>query len=128
MIRSSLKAGVKRLLGLSRPTSEPPPLREPTPPPFRPPEPAPDERQGESPAGEAALQVDDVQRVLDEQVRPALQADGGDIELVEVRGADVHVRLTGACHGCPGAAMTLRMGVEAALRDELPGMGNLVQV
>jgi Fe-S cluster biogenesis protein NfuA len=56
-----------------------------------------------------------IQTVLD-RLRPALQADGGDIELVEVRGRVAHVRLTGACHGCPTAHLTIHLGVEAALR------------
>lgn len=57
----------------------------------------------------------DVQAVLD-SIRPALQADGGDLELVELAGAIARVRLTGACAGCPTAHMTLHMGVETALR------------
>lgn len=54
-------------------------------------------------------------------IRPQLQADGGDIELVEVT-ADgiVKVRLTGACAGCPGAAMTLQLGVERAVKERVP--------
>ena len=54
-------------------------------------------------------------------IRPQLQADGGDIELVEVT-ADgiVKVRLVGACSGCPGAAMTLQLGVERAVKARVP--------
>jgi Fe-S cluster biogenesis protein NfuA len=61
-----------------------------------------------------------VQSVI-EEIRPNLQADGGDIELVDVT-ADgvVKVRLKGACHGCPGAAMTLKMGVERLLKSRIP--------
>ena len=59
-----------------------------------------------------------VETVL-ERVRPFLQADGGDIELVEVHGNSARVRLTGMCSGCPSAHMTLYMGVEMALRDEI---------
>ncbi len=58
-----------------------------------------------------------VEQVLAESIRPALEADGGSIELVRVNGNDVHVRLTGACHGCPSAAFTLRLAVEARLQD-----------
>jgi Fe-S cluster biogenesis protein NfuA len=54
------------------------------------------------------------------RVRPFLQADGGDIEVVGVEGNSVDVKLTGMCAGCPSAHMTLYLGVEAALRDELP--------
>jgi len=59
-----------------------------------------------------------VQAVL-ERVRPFLQADGGDIELLEVQGNSAKVRLTGMCAGCPSAHMTLYMGVEMALREEI---------
>lgn len=65
--------------------------------------------------------------VLD-KIRGFLQADGGDIELVGIEGRDVKVRLQGACKGCPGAAYTLKMGVEAALRREIPTLGNLIPV
>jgi Fe-S cluster biogenesis protein NfuA len=63
---------------------------------------------------------DKVIKVID-QIRPNLQADGGDIELVDVT-ADgiVKVKLQGACHGCPGAAMTLKMGVERLLKANVP--------
>jgi Fe-S cluster biogenesis protein NfuA len=53
-------------------------------------------------------------------VRPFLQADGGDIELVEIDGHSAGVRLTGMCAGCPSAHMTLSLGVEAALRKDIP--------
>jgi len=53
------------------------------------------------------------------RVRPFMQADGGDIELVNVSGNDAQVRLTGMCSGCPSAHMTLYMGVEMALREEI---------
>ena len=54
------------------------------------------------------------------RVRPFLQADGGDIEVIGVDGNSVDVKLTGMCAGCPSAHMTLYLGVETALRDELP--------
>lgn len=61
-----------------------------------------------------------VQEVLNE-VRPALQADGGDVELVDVTDDGiVKVRLTGACGGCPMAQMTLKQGIEAHLKNKLP--------
>jgi len=54
-------------------------------------------------------------------VRPALQRDGGDVELVEVTDDGVvKVRLTGACHGCPMAQMTLQMGIERVLKEAVP--------
>jgi Fe-S cluster biogenesis protein NfuA len=50
----------------------------------------------------------------------AVQADGGDIELLDVSGSSADVRLTGMCAGCPSAHMTLYIGVETALREEIP--------
>jgi Fe-S cluster biogenesis protein NfuA len=60
-----------------------------------------------------------IEAVLD-RVRPFLQADGGDIELVDVSGNSADVKLTGMCAGCPSAHMTLYLGVETALREEIP--------
>jgi Fe-S cluster biogenesis protein NfuA len=58
---------------------------------------------------------------LIDRIRPNLQADGGDIELIEVtEDGTVKVRLQGACRGCPGAAMTLKMGVERLLKEHVP--------
>jgi Fe-S cluster biogenesis protein NfuA len=54
------------------------------------------------------------------KIRPALQADGGDVELVEVQDGVVKVRLTGACGGCPMSQMTLKMGIERILKKEVP--------
>jgi Fe-S cluster biogenesis protein NfuA len=56
-----------------------------------------------------------------ELIRPMLQADGGDIELIEVcDDGTVKVKLTGACAGCPMAQMTLKMGVEKRLKEDVP--------
>jgi Fe-S cluster biogenesis protein NfuA len=58
-----------------------------------------------------------------EKIRPALQRDGGDIELVDItEDGVVQVRLTGACGGCPMSQMTLKMGVEKVLKQEVPGV------
>ncbi|OHB68736.1 MAG: hypothetical protein A2Y77_06570 [Planctomycetes bacterium RBG_13_62_9] len=64
-----------------------------------------------------------------ESVRPALQGHGGDVQLVGVD-ADktVRVRLQGACRGCPGATMTMRMGIERILRDRVPEVKQVVAV
>ncbi len=71
---------------------------------------------------------DQVQEVLNE-IRPKLQADGGDIELVEVKDdGKVLVRLQGACAGCPGATMTLKMGVERLLKEKIPTVSEVVSV
>jgi Fe-S cluster biogenesis protein NfuA len=63
------------------------------------------------------------------QVRPALQRDGGDIELVSVDDAGVvKVRLKGACGSCPMSTMTLKMGVEKYLKEHIPEVKEVVQV
>lgn len=54
------------------------------------------------------------------RVRPFMQADGGDIELVDITGNSAGVKLIGMCAGCPSAHMTLYLGVETALREEIP--------
>jgi Fe-S cluster biogenesis protein NfuA len=60
-----------------------------------------------------------VQKVLD-KIRPSLQADGGDVELVEVKDGVVKVRLQGSCHGCPMSQMTLKMGIERIIKEQIP--------
>lgn len=55
-----------------------------------------------------------------EKIRPALEADGGGIELIDIVDGIVKVRLQGACQGCMGAQMTLKMGVEKILKEEVP--------
>ena len=62
------------------------------------------------------------------KIRPALQADGGDVELVDVNAGIVSVKLTGACDGCPMAAQTLKMGIERILRGEIPEVKEVVAV
>jgi Fe-S cluster biogenesis protein NfuA len=62
---------------------------------------------------------ENVEKAL-EKIRPALQSDGGDIELVDVVDGVVKVRLTGACGGCPMSQMTLKMGVEKTLKQHVP--------
>jgi Fe-S cluster biogenesis protein NfuA len=61
-----------------------------------------------------------------ERVRPLLQADGGDIVLLEVVGTKARVRLAGKCAGCPSAALTLHLGVEMAIKDEIPEFSELI--
>ena len=63
-----------------------------------------------------------------EKIRPALRADGGDVELVDVKDGVVTVRLTGACGSCPMSTMTLRMGVERVIRQDVPEIKELVAV
>jgi len=64
-----------------------------------------------------------------EQIRPFLVADGGNVELVDVSDEGVvKLRLTGDCHGCPMATMTLRQGIERVLREEVPEIKEVVAV
>lgn len=62
------------------------------------------------------------------QVRPALLADGGDVQLVDVNEGVVTVRLTGACGGCPMATMTLKTGIERILKEQVPEVKEVVAV
>ena len=62
------------------------------------------------------------------KIRPALQADGGDVELVDVEGGVVKVKLTGACGGCPMSQMTLKMGIERQLRKDIPEITQVIAV
>jgi Fe-S cluster biogenesis protein NfuA len=61
-------------------------------------------------------------------IRPALQADGGDVELVDVEGGVVKVALKGACAGCPVATMTLKQGIERVLKEQVPEVKEVVAV
>jgi Fe-S cluster biogenesis protein NfuA len=62
-----------------------------------------------------------------EEIRPYLQADGGDCELVDVsEDGIVKIKLTGACHGCPMSTMTLKMGIEKALKSMVPEVKEVV--
>jgi len=62
------------------------------------------------------------------QIRPALQADGGDVELLDVNDGTVKVKLTGHCAGCPMAAMTLRMGVERIVKERVPEVKEVIAI
>ena len=77
-------------------------------------------RQGE-------LVRDKVEEVLN-QIRPSLRADGGDVELVDVKDGIVSVKLTGACSGCPMSTLTLKNGIERLLKEELSGIKEVVGV
>lgn len=71
---------------------------------------------------------EEVQKLL-EEIRPALQADGGDVELVEVTDDGiVKVRLQGACGSCPMSQMTLKMGIEKRIKEALPAIKEVVSV
>jgi len=62
------------------------------------------------------------------QVRPALQADGGDVELVNVNEGTVKLKLKGACAGCPMATITLRQGIERVLKEQIPEVKEVIAV
>ena len=68
-----------------------------------------------------------VDKVLD-KIRPLLMADGGNVELVDLEDGVVKVRLTGACSGCPMSQMTLKMGIERLIKQELPEIQEVVAV
>jgi Fe-S cluster biogenesis protein NfuA len=69
----------------------------------------------------------EVEDILD-RLRPMLMADGGNIELVDVKDGEVFVHLVGACGMCPSSSMTLKLGVERALKEALPEVKRVVQV
>jgi Fe-S cluster biogenesis protein NfuA len=73
------------------------------------------------------LNRENIETVLDE-LRPYLMADGGNVELVEVEGPVVRVRLQGACGSCPSSTMTLKMGIERKLKDSIPEISEVEQV
>jgi Fe-S cluster biogenesis protein NfuA len=73
------------------------------------------------------LTNENIEAVLDE-LRPYLMADGGNVELVEVEGPVVRVRLQGACGSCPSSTMTLKMGIERKLKDSIPEISEVEQV
>ena len=62
------------------------------------------------------------------KIRPALQADGGDVELIDVNEGVVKVKLVGACGGCPMATLTMKNGVERILKEQVPGIKEVVAV
>ncbi len=63
-----------------------------------------------------------------EQIRPALLADGGDVQLVDVSNGVVKVKLTGACGDCPMATLTLRQGIERVLKEQVPEVKEVIAI
>ena len=74
-----------------------------------------------------ALTTENVETTLNE-LRPYLMADGGNVELVDIDAGIVKLRLQGACGSCPSSAMTLRMGIERRLKEEIPEIVEIEQV
>jgi Fe-S cluster biogenesis protein NfuA len=70
---------------------------------------------------------EEVEKIINE-IRPALQADGGNIELIDVQDGVVKVKLLGACGSCPMSQLTLKRGVEARLKAKLPAVKEVVAV
>lgn len=168
MIRSTLKAGLKKVLGMPAPEAPAPPPPAPAWRATEAPRPASrpteavavevapladahdEDSPAETPAAAPAVEVDAappvaaapaagdevgpaltleaIQEVMDEMVRPALQGDGGDITLIKVENNDIYVKLVGSCSTCPSSIMTMKMGVEALLKEEFPQMGQLISV
>lgn len=77
-------------------------------------------------AGEEGDVVTRIRRILDDEIRPAVARDGGDIIFAGFRDGVVEVYLQGACSGCPSSTATLKHGIEARLRDELPEVEGVV--
>jgi Fe-S cluster biogenesis protein NfuA len=71
------------------------------------------------------LSLEQVETALN-RIRPYARSHGGDIFLVAIEGANVRVRMKGACVGCPSSTVTLKQGVERALREEVAGFGELI--
>jgi Fe-S cluster biogenesis protein NfuA len=80
-----------------------------------------------APSGESSIDVDILQETL-EYIRPALQADGGDLVLLGTEGSRVSLQLVGACGGCPMSTMTLTAGIERILRERVPGVQEVVAI
>jgi Fe-S cluster biogenesis protein NfuA len=76
---------------------------------------------------QSELTRENVEVILD-RLRPMLMADGGNIELIDVKEGEVFVHLVGACGMCPSSTMTLKMGVERALKEAIPSVIRVVQV
>jgi len=68
-----------------------------------------------------------VKKALD-KIRPSLQADGGDVKLISVEDNVVKVQLTGACGGCPFSQMTLKMGIERIIKEEIPEIEEVISI
>lgn len=71
--------------------------------------------------------LEHVKKALD-KIRPSLQADGGDVKLISIEDNVVKVQLTGACGGCPFSQMTLKMGIERALKEEVPEIKEVIAI
>lgn len=80
-----------------------------------------DQQTAEASEEEALIDLPTLEATL-EYIRPALQADGGDLVLLGVEGGTVNLQMVGACGGCPLSTMTLKAGIERILMDRVPGV------
>lgn len=76
---------------------------------------------------EEAAMWEKIEAVLS-RIRPAVNADGGDIELIEVIGRSAKIKMVGSCAGCPSSMMTLQLGIERMLKEEIPEFEELIPV
>ncbi|MBV9775220.1 MAG: NifU family protein [Gemmatimonadetes bacterium] len=88
---------------------------------------APSRPAGSAPAVSGPL-AERVQEVFDEMVNPRITSHGGAVELVDVEDDTVYIRMSGGCQGCAASAATLRQGIERTLREEIPEVGEIVDV
>ena len=72
--------------------------------------------------------VKKIKEVLDNEIRPAIGMDGGDCEFVAYEGGILTLKLQGACSNCPSSIMTLKMGIESRLREEVPDLKEVIQI
>ena len=86
-----------------------------------------DEPAPEAPTEESTVDLEILEETL-EYIRPALQADGGDLILLGTEGSRVSLQLVGACGGCPMSTMTLTAGIERILRERVPGVEEVVAI
>ena len=78
--------------------------------------------------GDDSDAVKAIKTILDNEIRPAIGMDGGDCEFVAYEDGILTLRLQGACSNCPSSVMTLKMGIEGRLREEVPGLKEVVQI
>jgi len=74
---------------------------------------------------ETTVTKEKVEEVIN-QIRPALEADGGNVELLSINDGIVKVKLTGACGSCPMSTLTLKMGIERLLKEKIPGVKEVI--
>lgn len=72
--------------------------------------------------------TDDIKMLINSEIRPMVAMDGGDVEFVKYENNVVYVKMRGACAGCPGATMTLKMGIEARLKERIPEIKEVVSI